>query len=193
MTEKQLSHDAIRILKTIHEQGLIVRSVVHEEGYSETPHYGTDYHTGQPMPWADWLLIERELWRIEHRHGARETLPPTVTRTQKRVTQGTLVTESYLLDVPAGLKGDALAEGVKTHAFPETLAGYRHEPTDMADTILNDEISLENHISRFEWIERVSDYMNVEIIDQGEIYEAWNGRLSRYMLTDKALKAITPP
>lgn len=192
MTDKSLSSGARRILRHIHEHGLIVRTEVHEEGRTTTPRYGREFDTGEAMPIDDWLLIERELWRVEHRHGAQQGQPPTVTVIRRSVSRGYLSTITYRLDTH-GVKSLSI-EDIQNHTFPELSIASKVELTALPDnTVFEEEISVQNHITRFSWTERVSDYLWIEVVDHDEVYEAWNGRLDRYLLTDKAREHITSP
>lgn len=190
------SPELLRILRRIHERGLTVRQSPFTddgEGGEETPRWGQDYETGTVVSKKDWTWMVQHLWRWETRYAVQLTALPRYTVTRTSIQQGLLTSETVLVDVPKGLDTEAISEGLIKRQFPELLMAWKTQTTTEQDTPMYTEIDIQNPaVARHTWTERVSDYLTCEVVDQDEVYEAWNGSIERYRLTDHARMLISP-
>lgn len=87
MPENTLSPDALRVLRDIYERGLVVLWA-YRVPYPE-------YTDGEKMPWDDWQIADRELWRID---DETITMPATTREVIERmsVRDGQFLYERFL-------------------------------------------------------------------------------------------------
>lgn len=168
MSQKQLSADALRVLRAIHERGLTVLWSFF------VPH--PTYDGGETMPDADWEIAERELWQT---YTETVRIPTTQTRTLVRqsIRSGMHITEKVVV-APDGSE----------YAIAQTIETLHHP---LPDQQLPSQESIEQHFEQARQRVWESDYIEREKIDRDDLIEEHEGLLMRYTLTPAAVAVIS--
>ncbi|PSN79608.1 hypothetical protein C8B47_10750 [filamentous cyanobacterium CCP4] len=171
---EKLSPDAIRILRKINQQGMIVLSSYRVKH----PYYGHEYEEDtERMPDEDWAICEEELWHYEsktHYHQPRVKS----NRIHRTLVQG----DSVIKTIHEIMGEDEILIN------SEELFNYE----GYNDGLFKEERKIEYYPTRppSKYKEFQSDYLKIEGIEMDDYFEERIGLLERYVLTDEALHLI---
>lgn len=170
MADKELSPDAIRVLRDIHTRGLQVLWSF------QVPH--PEYDDETEMTREDWHIVHTVLGEIKYHHEY------IVTSREQTINRRSLRNGAVFNERIA-----ALPDGSELVLEYQVETGLYADGT--ADQVLSEETVYENHGQWIDYKSWESDYLEHEKIDQDDYTEEFVGLLHRYTLTDLAKQLIS--